>query len=265
MLIGARRMPELGDAPVAVITGANGHIGSALALRFIREGWGVLALDYEQSQIPPSLPTPGAFFKFIPCDLEDEEARNQAIREILCSTDRVDCLVNCAAFVGTSELEGWNVEFVAQGLETWRRALEVNLTAPFHLSRDLAPLLTRSTNGSIINVGSIYGEFGPNLELYEGLEMHNPAAYAASKAALVQLTRWLSTVLAPNVRVNVVSPGGLLRDQPPKFVERYTRKVPLGRMATEGDVVESIYFLASPAASYITGHVLRVDGGWGVW
>ena len=139
------------------------------------------------------------------------------------------------------------------------------MTAPFHLSRDLAHLLARSSNGSIVNVSSIYGEFGPDLELYEGLEMHNPAAYAASKAGLVQLTRWLSTVLAPAVRVNAVSPGGLLRGQPPVFVERYTKKVPLARMASEADVVDSIYFLASPAASYITGQVLRVDGGWGVW
>ena len=258
-------MAESRDAPVVVITGASGHIGSALALKFMREGWAVLALDYEESPVAPAAVTAEAPLKFIPTNLEDEDARNESIKGILASTDRLDCLVNCAAFVGTSNLEGWNVEFVAQSLETWRRALEVNLTAPFHLSRDLANLLARSPNGSIVNVSSIYGEFGPDLELYEGLEMHNPAAYAASKAGLVQLTRWLSTVLAPAVRVNAVSPGGLLRGQPPVFVERYTKKVPLARMASEADVVDSIYFLASPAASYITGQVLRVDGGWGVW
>ena len=95
--------------------------------------------------------------------------------------------------------------------------------------------------------------------------MGNPAAYAASKGGLLQLTRWLATTLAPDVRVNAVSPGGIFRGQPQAFVERYTSRTPLGRMASEHDLRGAIAYLASDLSSYVTGQNLAVDGGWGVW
>jgi NAD(P)-dependent dehydrogenase (short-subunit alcohol dehydrogenase family) len=93
--------------------------------------------------------------------------------------------------------------------------------------------------------------------------MSSPAAYAASKAALLNLTKWLSVTIAPNVRVNSVSPGGIFRNQPDTFVSKYVAKTPLNRMAKEEDVVGSVLFLASSLSSYITGQDLRVDGGYG--
>lgn len=85
--------------------------------------------------------------------------------------------------------------------------MEVNLTAVFDLSKGLAPLLRRGVGGTIINIASIYGKRGPHWRLYEGTDMGNPAAYAASKGGLIQLTRWLATTLAPEVRANSISPG----------------------------------------------------------
>jgi NAD(P)-dependent dehydrogenase (short-subunit alcohol dehydrogenase family) len=93
----------------------------------------------------------------------------------------------------------------------------------------------------------------------------SPAAYAASKGGLLQLTRWLATVLAPEIRVNAVSPGGVLRGQPEAFVRRYETRVPLGRMATEADLKGAVAYLASDAAAYVTGQNLLVDGGWTAW
>ena len=119
--------------------------------------------------------------------------------------------------------------------------------------------------GSIINMASIYGSYGPDYELYRDTTMGNPAAYAASKGGLVQLTRWLATTLAPAVRVNSISPGGVFRSQPEIFVERYKKRTPLGRMATEDDFRGAIAYLASDLAAYVTGQNLAVDGGWGVW
>ena len=95
--------------------------------------------------------------------------------------------------------------------------------------------------------------------------MGNPAAYAASKGGVIQLTRWLSTTLAPEIRVNAISPGGVFRDQPDIFVKKYERRTPLQRMAYEDDFRGAVVFLASDMSKYITGQVLSVDGGWGVW
>jgi NAD(P)-dependent dehydrogenase (short-subunit alcohol dehydrogenase family) len=177
----------------------------------------------------------------------------------------LDILVNNAAFVGTSRLEGWTVPFLEQLPATWRSALDINLTAPFILTQSCVPLLRDSGHGSIINVGSIYGMVGPNLSLYRDTDMGNPAAYAASKGGLLQLTRWLATVLAPHIRVNALTPGGIARNQPPAFVERYETLTPLARMATEEDFKGAIAFLASDLSAYVTGQNLVVDGGWTAW
>lgn len=95
--------------------------------------------------------------------------------------------------------------------------------------------------------------------------MGNPAAYAASKGGLVQLTRWLSTVLAPAIRVNCISPGGVDRRQPEPFVERYLARTPLGRMAVEEDFKGAAAYLCSDLSAYVTGQNLLVDGGWTAW
>jgi NAD(P)-dependent dehydrogenase (short-subunit alcohol dehydrogenase family) len=95
--------------------------------------------------------------------------------------------------------------------------------------------------------------------------MANPAAYGASKGGLIQLTRWLSTTLAPQIRVNVIAPGGVARGQPESFVDRYKARTPLQRMATEEDFRGAVAYLASDLSAYVTGQVLSVDGGWGVW
>ena len=94
--------------------------------------------------------------------------------------------------------------------------------------------------------------------------MGNPAAYSSSKGGLIQLTKWLSSTLAPDVRVNALSPGGIWRNQPTKFVERYESKTPLGRMGTEEDLKGIIAYLASDLSVYVTGQNIVVDGGWTV-
>ena len=101
--------------------------------------------------------------------------------------------------------------------------------------------------------------------LYEGTAMGNPAAYGVSKGGLLQLMRYLSTVCAPKIRVNAISPGGVWRQQPEIFVERYVARTPLGRMAVEEDLKGAVAFLTSDLSSYVTGHNLVVDGGWTAW
>lgn len=251
---------------VALVTGGAGFIGKETLRSFLELGACVAALDLPQKcEALTELFGGSSRFLAIPADLEDTTTLQRIPETVAASFGHLDILINCAALVGTTELVGWNVEFQRQSIDTWRRALEVNLTAVFALSQAAYPFLKQYQRGSIVNIASIYGIVGPDWGLYEGLQMGNPAAYAASKGGLVQLTRWLATTLAPNVRVNCVSPGGVYRTTPEPFLSRYISRTPLKRMAHELDVVAATVFLASDMASYITGHNLIVDGGWTVW
>lgn len=251
------------------ITGAAGHLGATLATTLANEGAHVFLIDRDEQTLAELCATvseksPGSVTPYVG-DLEESSARDRISNELLLATPELNGLVHASAFVGTSDLAGWAVGFQDQSIETWRRALEVNVTAPFHLTQLLFPLLKKSADSSIVMIGSIHGIVGPDWSLYEGLDMANPAAYAVSKAALIQLTTWLATTLAPTVRCNTVSPGGLERSQPGEFVKRYSERTPMARMGTERDVVGAIMYLLSDASSYVTGQNILVDGGYTAW
>jgi NAD(P)-dependent dehydrogenase (short-subunit alcohol dehydrogenase family) len=252
----------------ALITGAAGGLGRIMAQTLAELGADLVLLDLPDAPLDiladEIRKTWGVTVIVRHCDLESQSEREVLIAGLK-EEGQLDILINNAAFVGTSGLQGWGVPFAAQSVETWRRALEVNLTAAFHLCQGLMSLLQVSGHGSIINISSIYGEYGPDWSLYTDTSMSNPAAYGASKGGLLQLTRWLATTLAPQVRVNAISPGGIARGQPAAFVTRYEARTPLGRMATEDDFRGAIAFLASDMSAYVTGQNLSIDGGWGVW
>jgi NAD(P)-dependent dehydrogenase (short-subunit alcohol dehydrogenase family) len=253
----------------ALITGATGGLGRVMADTLAELGAELVLVDKPNADFTALteqlIQRWGAKVEPRGCDLEQEEQRAGLMEWIKGSGAGLSILINNAAFVGTSELKGWGVPFEQQTIDTWRRAMEVNLTSVFHLCQGLAPLLKASPGASIINLGSIYGTLGPDWSLYDGTAMANPAAYAASKGGLIQLTRWLATTIAPGVRVNAVSPGGIFRNQPASFVQRYEARTPLDRMATEDDFRGTIAYLASDLSRYVTGQNLVVDGGWGVW
>lgn len=253
----------------ALITGATGYLGQIMAETLAEVGADLILVDRPGSnfrELEKHLTdTWNVTAVSLECDLEIEKERDSIIDNVKSDGLGLSCLINNAAFVGSSNLQGWVAPFEAQTMETWRRAFEVNLTTAFHLCQSFAPELRASSNGSIINIASIYGEFGPDWSLYDGTPMGNPAAYSASKGGLLQLTRWLATTMAPHVRVNAISPGGVFRNQPQPFVDRYVEKTPLKRMATEDDFRGAIAYLATGLSSYVTGQKLSVDGGWGVW
>ncbi len=249
----------------ALITGSLGGIGSEIAITLAELGADLVLTDKADSDPEELLnmiqSKSDVSFEFIGCDLEDQDNRSEFIKEVIENSGNLNILINNAAFIGESDLDGWNTDLENQSLDTWRRAIEVNLTAIFHFCKMLSPLIKRSGNGSIINIASIYGTNAPDYSLYEGLDMNNPAAYSVSKGGLIQLTRWLASTLAPDIRVNSISPGGILRNQPPDFVHRYTNKTPLGRMAKNTDLKGVTAFLASDASAYITGQNIIADGG----
>lgn len=253
----------------ALITGGAGNLGMAMAGALAELGCQVVLLDMDKGRVDAAakrlVKNYGVPAYGMAIDLEDESAIGRVPDMISKLGGELDVLINNAAFVGSNSLTSWCVPFAEQSASTWRRAMEVNLTAVFEITQCCEPFLKRSSHASIINVSSIYGAYGPDYSLYEGTMMGNPAAYAASKGGLNQLTRWLSTTLAPHVRVNSLSPGGVFRNQPDVFVERYKTRTPLARMATEEDLLGAVVYLASDLSLYVTGQNLAVDGGWGVW
>ena len=253
----------------ALITGATGYLGKVFAHTLGELGADLVLVDRpgsNYSNLNSELRERwGIQVEHKDCDLEQQGQRIELIDWLKSDIQSLNILINNAAFVGSSELAGWAVPFEEQTIDTWRRALEVNLTAVFELCQGLTPLLKKSKGASIINIASIYGELAPDWSLYEGTNMSNPAAYGASKGGLIQLTRWLSTTIAPEVRVNSISPGGVFRSQPDAFVKRYEARTPLCRMANEDDFKGAVAYLASDLSKFVTGQTIAVDGGWGAW
>jgi len=253
---------------VALITGAAGHLGRTMSHALAELGAELVLVDREQSQLENfSLEISSRWkVKALPlvCDLEVQDQRAKLIETVAARVGKLNILINNAAFVGTSDLGGWGVAFEKQSVETWRRAIEVNLTAVFELCQGFSTLL-RADAGSIINISSIYGILGPDWRLYDGTSLGNPAAYAASKGGVAQLSRWLATTLAPDIRVNTISPGGIARGQPERFVKEYVERTPMRRMMREEDVIGAIMFLATSLSAYVTGQNIVIDGGWSAW
>jgi NAD(P)-dependent dehydrogenase (short-subunit alcohol dehydrogenase family) len=155
-------------------------------------------------------------------------------------------------------------------LELWRQVLEVNLLGTFQAAQIFGRAMLEAGRGSIVNVGSLYASVAPDSRLYDHLPCDppflKPPAYGASKAALVNLTRYLATHWARRgVRVNALSPGGVLGGQDEEFQSKFSARVPLGRMAVAEDLIGPLLFLASEASRYVTGIDLVVDGGFTAW
>ena len=138
----------------------------------------------------------------------------------------------------------------------------MNLNNTIYLTNCLLKNLRRSSSASIINISSIYSFLGYDYKLYTDTSIKAPLAYGVSKAGLVQYTKMLSNALAPKIRVNAISPGGIYRNQPKKFIRRYLNKTPLRRMGTEDDIANAVIFLSSNLSAYVNGQNLVVDGGY---
>ncbi len=254
----------------ALVAGGAGHVGLAAGEALVELGANVAVLDRDPAACDArvrALLERGARGKALaaPCDLGDHQATRKAVRAVIATMGGLDLVVHCAAAVGSDQIPGWAVPFPHQTVEAWDEAMRVSLTSAFVLAQESRDALSASGHGAIIVFASIYGLVAPDPRLYEGTAMANPAGYGAAKGGLLQLTRYLATALAPTVRVNAITPGGIARQQPEPFQERYLAKTPLGRMATEEDLKGAIAYLASDLSAYVTGHNLVVDGGWTAW
>jgi NAD(P)-dependent dehydrogenase (short-subunit alcohol dehydrogenase family) len=183
-------------------------------------------------------------------------------KQVLDLFGRIDILVNNAQ-LRTSTMY---VPFEELSIGDWNHILAVNLTGVFLCCQAIGPVMVQQCSGSIINMCSIYGVVAPDQRIYKDTSFNTPAVYSTTKAGVLGLTRYLATYWAPfNVRVNAITPGGVFNQHTDPFLSAYCERVPLGRMAKATELRGAIKFLASDAASYVTGHNLVVDGGWTVW
>jgi NAD(P)-dependent dehydrogenase (short-subunit alcohol dehydrogenase family) len=150
-------------------------------------------------------------------------------------------------------------------IEQFAESMQVNATGMVDILREMADLIIQNKEGgSIINISSMMGMFGPDVSNYEGTDMNKdlPPDYFFHNAGLINLTKFLAQQLAgKNIRVNCISPGGLFNNQPQRFLENYTKKVPLRRMANNDDIKGLVVLLASRAGAYINGENILMDGG----
>lgn len=247
---------DFDSSTLAIVTGANGKVGSVIERSLLECGVRVLAVDQSSRTTSEEKNS-----NYVQADLSGPEG----IARVLDAVDRpVSLLVNCAALTNSIEPSLTALDLVGE-FEDFSSYLNLNLVAPFLLTRRIYREGIFGKYSSVVNIASIYGVVGPTFELYEGTSMALHPAYAASKAGLINVTKFLSVELAPEVRVNAVSPGGILRNQPYSFTERYLSIVPMRSMLSENDVLGAVAYLSShDMAGAVTGHNLIVDGGWTV-
>ena len=253
----------------ALVTGGAGHIGFVAVKILLEMGSTVCILDNNQKSIDQKLQILTSNNRLnvgsIVCDLRDEMETRNAVNQAIALMDGLDILVHCAAYVGTTGDEGWAVPFKYQTVQAWDNALNTNLTSVFVMAQEGEEALSKTGHGSIVLFSSIYGMVGPDMRLYDNTDMANPAGYGATKGGVIQFARFLATTLAPKIRVNCISPGGLERAQAESFKHAYTYRTPLKRMATEEDLQGAVAYLCSDLSAYVTGHNLVGDGGWTAW
>ena len=171
-------------------------------------------------------------------------------------------MVNCAALVGTSNLKGWAVPFEEQSSEAFDACMNINTKAPLLLIQGLLEAFKKSKNAKVISISSITSIRGNDFSVYEGTKMVSPIAYSISKSGLNIMTQYLASLCGEyNICFNSIVLGGIFRNQDEKFVSKYVKKTPLGRMGNEDDIKGIISFLSSGLSNYLTGQNIALDGG----
>jgi NAD(P)-dependent dehydrogenase (short-subunit alcohol dehydrogenase family) len=259
------------EGKVALVTGGAGILGRRFCAGLARAGARVAVVDLDTDQAQGAAEEIGGGVHGFACDVADPASVAACVEAVTARFGPVDILLNNAA-TKTGDVRAFFTPFEDYELETWREVMSVNIDGMFLMAQAVGrKMVSRGKGGSIVQTASIYGLVGPDHRIYEGSDylggpINTPAVYAASKAAVVGLTRWLATYWAKQgIRVNCLVPGGVSSGQNSIFSELYAERVPLGRMADAEEMVAPMLFLASDASSSVTGQVLAVDGGWTAW
>ena len=231
---------------IVVITGANGQLGSHLVDVFKSYDAKTLGVDIKDF------------------DITNKKDTEKFFKDIFSKFGRIDVLINNA---GVSTFE----PFLDREEDCFKWVSDVNLWGTFNCIRSYVKEFDKSnqTKGSVINVGSLYGIISPDPRIYTDCERRNSEIYGATKAGIIQMTKYFAIHLADReIRVNCVSPGGIYNPENPQgkdFISQYEARCPMNRMASVEDMEGPFLFFSSNMSTYVTGQNLTVDGGFSAW
>lgn len=244
-----------------VVTGGAGLLGSEIVKCFCAFHAHTILADVDKNKgeaIVQRLRTEGSKVDFYFLDLSSVSEIPSQVRAVDEAFGPVNVWVNCA-YPRTGD---WMAKLEEVTVESWQQNVDMHLNGYCISSNEIAKRMAKRGGGAIVNIGSIHCHVAPDFNIYEGTDMTSPAAYTAIKGGISMYSKYLASYFGKdNVRVNVVSPGGIFNNQPEEFLDKYSARILLKRMAEPKDVAPAVLFLASRAASYITGTTLVVDGG----
>lgn len=234
--------------------GGGGLLGSEFVRACAEEGARVVSADVKESSF---LPEGVAFIK---CDATSEEEVKALADKVREQFGRADVVIN-ATYPKTAN---YGKKFEDGDLDEMLENTTMHIKTCMTVVRGFLPLLKGQKSGSLVFLGSIYGVAAPRLEIYEGTNMTTPAEYAAAKGGTLSLVRYFAALLGShNVRVNAVSPGGIMGNYPQSFIDAYSRRLFLGKgLLSPKHISGAVVFLASDASEMMTGQNLLIDGGW---
>jgi 2-deoxy-D-gluconate 3-dehydrogenase len=272
-----KKLPEMFDLSdrVAVVTGGAGLLGVEFCRTLVEAGANVVVADLDEqaaNELAYELEQDGFQAMGVATDVTDPASVQSAVQTTVSTYGGLDILVNSAALdpkFDPGHSGKHSSAFEDYPLEAWQQALDVNLSGMFLSSQAAVRPMLDQGNGVIINLCSIYGVAGPDQRIYqrEGEPPeYKPVYYSVTKAGVLGFTRYLATYYAgKNIRVNALTPGGVFNQHDEAFIQAYSARSVLGRMAEVNEMNGALLFLASDASSYMTGANLVVDGGWTAW
>jgi len=259
----------------AVVTGGIGILGKHFCRGLAEFGANIAVIDLDEKLVRDFAKELSSQFSIkaigIQCDITNPMHVQSMVDHVVEEFGEVHILLNNAASK-SANLDAFFAPFEDYQLDEWRKVMSVNIDGMFLVAQAVGKqMLKQGKGGSIIQTSSIYGIMAPDQRIYEGSQymgrnINTPAVYSASKAAVIGLTKYLAAYWGKErIRVNAIVPGGNQSGQNQHFIERYSTRVPMGRMGNPDEMVGAVIYLASDASSYITGQELVIDGGLSTW
>tara|TARA_B100000427_G_scaffold320202_1_gene319295 strand:- start:3605 stop:4384 length:780 start_codon:yes stop_codon:yes gene_type:complete len=249
---------------VVIITGSNGQLGRIYCEAFAQRGSNVIATDIQKNPSPEiemMISKNNNSICYKKMNVASEEDTKRVFSEVYTERKKIDVLINNA---GIQIFD----HFTDRKKKDFMDVMEVNVFGTFNCIKTVCDFMKKNDNGgSIVNVGSIYGLVSGDPRIYTDCARNVSEAYSASKAAIIQLTKYFAIHLSEySIRVNVISPGGVYNHQGEEFVVNYSAKVPMNRMANQEEMISGLLYLSdNNKSSYVNGHNLVIDGGFTAW
>jgi len=252
------------------ITGSGGVLGSTYVRRMLDMGARVVSSDLpgHRADALQAAHAGNEHFRFYDLDVGDEPAVEEIFKRIMADGWNPNVVLNNAAITGEMLMGAGKSfpDFADTTVADWERTLRTNLTGAFMIARQMDRDIVGKYPSTLINVASMYALNGPHHQIYEGMPFKNFSAYGVTKAGIHGLTLWLAGYWAKRqATVNTIAPGAVFNGHSEEFQRRVSELIMAGRMAQPDEIADTMLFLASPQAGYMTGQLINVDGGFSGW